>query len=284
MDVGIGLPNTVPGTPGRTLVDWARRAEELGFSSLATIGRVAYPSYDSMATLAAAAAVTDRIGLVSNVLLIPTHDPVMIAKAAASVDQISGGRFTLGIGVGTRDDDYAATGVSFEDRGKRADRNLEIMHRAWAGELVEGARKPVSPTPVSGAVPVIVGGSSDAAIRRAVRWGVGWTAGGSSPDQVGPFGERVRRAWREAGRDGDPKIMALVYFALGGTEQDGLGNLTDYYGDFGRMIHEHMPKTAEDARATAAVFEEAGVDELLFDPTVWDPKQVDLLAEAVLSG
>ena len=89
MKIGIGLPNTIPGTPGRMLVEWARHAEDLGFSSLATIGRVAYPSYDTMATLAAAGAVTERIGLVSNVLLIPTHDPVMIAKAAASVAIVS---------------------------------------------------------------------------------------------------------------------------------------------------------------------------------------------------
>ncbi|HVM11795.1 MAG TPA: LLM class flavin-dependent oxidoreductase [Actinomycetota bacterium] len=282
MKIGIGLPNTIPGTPGRMLVEWARHAEDLGFSSLATIGRVAYPSYDTMATLAAAGAVTERIGLVSNVLLIPTHDPVMIAKAAASVDQISGGRFTMGIGVGTRDDDYQAAGVPFEERGKRADRSLEVIHRAWAGELVEGARKPVTPAPIAGTVPIIVGGSSDAAIRRTVRWGIGWTAGGSAPQQVGPFAERVRAAWKEAGREGEPKIMALAYYALGGAEQEGLASLTDYYGDFGPKIFEYMPKSPEDIRTTAKMFEDAGVDELVFDPTVADLKQVDLLAEAAL--
>lgn len=281
MDIGIGLPNAVPRTPGRMLVEWARRAEALGFSSVATIGRVAYPSYDTIAALAAAAAVTERIALVSNILLIPTHDPVMLAKAAASVDQISGGRFILGIGVGTRDDDYQAAGVPFEERGRRADRNLGIMHRAWAGEPVEGARKAVAPTPVHGAVPVIVGGRSEAAIRRAVRWGIGWTAGGSDPDQTGPFAEKVRRAWREAGREGEPKIMALVYYALGGADEEGLANLTDYYGEFGPRIAEHMPTTPEEARAAAARFEAAGVDELVFDPTVADLRQVELLAEAV---
>src|SRR5690349_19538048 len=111
MQIGIGLPNPIPGTQGRTLVEWARRAEERGFSTLATIDRIAYPNYDSLIALAAAAAVTERIGLLTNVLLAPTRKPVVLAKAAASVDQISGGRLTLGLGVGGREDDYTATGL-----------------------------------------------------------------------------------------------------------------------------------------------------------------------------
>ena len=101
MDIGIGLPNPVPGTPGRTLVEWARRAEERGFSSLATIDRIAYPSYESLISLAAVAAATERIGLLTNVLLGPTRNPVLLAKEAASVDQISGGRL-VGVASGPR--------------------------------------------------------------------------------------------------------------------------------------------------------------------------------------
>src|SRR5688500_18035824 len=108
MQVGIGLPNPIPGTRGRLLVAWAKRAEARGFSSLATIDRIAYPSYESLISLAAAAAVTERIGLVTNILLGPTRDPVLLAKEAASVDQISDGRLTLGLGVGGREDDFVA--------------------------------------------------------------------------------------------------------------------------------------------------------------------------------
>ena len=95
MQIGIGLPNTVLDVPGRLVIDWARRAEERGFSSLATIDRVAYPNYDSLTTLTAAAAVTDRIGLVTNILLGPIYNPVTLAKTTATLDQLSGGRFTL---------------------------------------------------------------------------------------------------------------------------------------------------------------------------------------------
>src|SRR5690349_14414260 len=101
MDIGIGLPNTL-GIGGKEIVDWARRAEERGFSSLATIDRVVYPSYDSLTALAVAAGATSRIGLFTNILLAPAYPPVWLAKATASLDALSGGRLTLGIGVGGR--------------------------------------------------------------------------------------------------------------------------------------------------------------------------------------
>src|SRR6266511_3291743 len=138
--IGIGLPSPVPGTSGRVLIEWARRAEERGFSSAATIDRIAYPSYESL------------------IVLEPTRNPVLLAKEAASVDQISEGRLVLGLGVGTRRDDYELVERDFGTRGKRLDRDLEIMHRAWRGELVEGAQKPVGPSPVRGGrVPILIG-------------------------------------------------------------------------------------------------------------------------------
>src|SRR5256712_6761952 len=118
MKIGIGLPNPVPGTPGQVLIDWARRAEGRGFSSLATIDRIAYPSYESLIALAAAAAATERIGLVTNILLGPTRNPILLAKESASLDQLSRGRFTLGIGVGSRPDDYEAAERGFGNRVK----------------------------------------------------------------------------------------------------------------------------------------------------------------------
>src|SRR5919199_256200 len=119
MRIGVGLPNTIPNTEGHILLEWARRAEAYGFSTLATIDRIAYPSYESLIALAAAGAVTQKVKLFTNVLLAPTRNPVLLAKEAASVDQISGGRLTLGLGVGGREDDFAASRQSFSDRGRR---------------------------------------------------------------------------------------------------------------------------------------------------------------------
>jgi alkanesulfonate monooxygenase SsuD/methylene tetrahydromethanopterin reductase-like flavin-dependent oxidoreductase (luciferase family) len=283
MDIGIGLPNPIPGTPGTRLVEWAQRAEAAGFSSLATIDRIAYPSYESLVTLAAAAGATARIGLVTNVLLGPTRNPVLLAKEAASVDQLSGGRLTLGLGVGAREDDFDAVGLAFQDRGKRMDADLDVMHQAWRGELVNGALKPVGPTPVRGTVPILIGGMSDKAIERTVKWGIGWTVGGASPEQGGPFAERVRKAWADAGREGEPKIVGLTYFGLGEAAlEKATGYLGDYYGDMGKQFAQWIPKTPEALQETARKFEDFGFDELFLDPTSADLDQIDGAAEAVL--
>ena len=160
MEIGIGLPNTVLEVPGRLMVDWARRAEERGFSSLATIDRVAYPSYDSLTALTAAAAVTERIGLLTNVLLEPLYHPVLLAKVTACLDQISEGRLTLGLGVGGRADDYQLVERPFGDRGRRFDADLELLHQAWAGQPVAGSQFPVGPPTTQGRVPLLIGGQA----------------------------------------------------------------------------------------------------------------------------
>jgi probable F420-dependent oxidoreductase len=285
--IGIGLPSTIPGAPGRLLVDWARRAEERGFTTVATIDRIAYPSYESLVALAAAAAVTERIELMTNILLGPTRNPVLLAKEAASVDQLSGGRLTLGLGVGGREDDFAAAERDFRTRGRRFDRDLETMHAVWRGEEVLGAGRPPGPEPVQDRkVPILIGGTHDRAIERAVRWGVGWTAGGSGADQVAEMAERVRRAWKDAGRAGQPKIAALTYYSmLDDRVEESRSNLLDYYGflgDWASRIADGAPRGKDAVREAARRFEDAGVDELMFDPTVADLREVDLLADAVL--
>ena len=285
MDIAIGLPNSIPGVPGRVLVEWARRAEERGFSSLATIDRVAYPSYESLVALAAAAAVTERIGLMTNILLAPTRNPILLAKGAASVDQISGGRLTLGLGVGSREDDFVATQQDYEERGRRFDQDLELIQGAWRGELVGGCPKPPTPAPARGRIPILIGGTADAAIRRAVTWGDGWTAGGGAADMVGPFAERVRAAWEAAGREGRPRIAALTYFSM--SEQaveESKRTILDYYEYLGPMAQgfaESIPRGAEAVREAAERYRDAGVDELFLDPTVPDVAEVDLLADAL---
>jgi alkanesulfonate monooxygenase SsuD/methylene tetrahydromethanopterin reductase-like flavin-dependent oxidoreductase (luciferase family) len=284
MLIGIGLPNPVPGTPGSTIVEWARRAEQRGFSSVATIDRIAYPSYDSLITLAAAAAVTERIGVATNVLLGPTRNPVLLAKESASVDQLSGGRLTLGLAVGSRQDDYEAAGQDFRTRGRRFDRDLELMHRAWKGEAVGGAERPVGPAPANGSsVPVLIGGMSDKSIERTVRWGIGWTVGGAPPEKGGPFAERIRAAWKEGGREGEPRIVGLTYFGLRDDALDKAREyLGHYYGEVGLRFAESIPKTPQALQETAGKFAECGFDELFVDPTVADIEEVDRAAVALL--
>jgi alkanesulfonate monooxygenase SsuD/methylene tetrahydromethanopterin reductase-like flavin-dependent oxidoreductase (luciferase family) len=285
MEIGIGIPNSVRGTGGPQLLEWARRAEAAGFSSLGTIGRVAYPSYEELTVFAAAGAVTERIRFVSNILVAPARSTAELAKQAATVQQLTGGRLTLGLGVGGREDDYRLTGRDFRARGRLFDQQLADLKRAFAGEpLVEGTA-PVVPDGTD-PVPILIGGTAEAAVRRTVDFGVGWTAGGTPPQMIAPFVQRVRAAWGDAGREGQPRILALNYFGLGDTAEQSRGYLLDYYGFLGpetaEMIAGGAHRSPEAIKDVIAGFEEVGVDELILDPTVGDPAQVDLLARAAL--
>jgi alkanesulfonate monooxygenase SsuD/methylene tetrahydromethanopterin reductase-like flavin-dependent oxidoreductase (luciferase family) len=286
MRIGIGLPNPIRGAPGHALVDWARRAEERGFTGLVTIDRITYPNYDSLTTLAVAAGATTRIGLMTNILLGPAYPPVLLAKSAASIDQLSGGRFTLGMAPGARADDFPAMGRDFHTRGRDFDATLELLHRAWRGEPVAGGDKPICPTPVrDNRVPVLIGGG-DKAIRRAVTWGDGYTIGGAGPDAAAEVFAKVRTAWAEAGRPGEPRLAALTYFSLGTDAEDASrAYLRDYYGFLGPyadQIAEMALRSPEAIRGAVSAFADAGCTELYFDPTVSSPDQVDRLADVVM--
>ena len=285
MKIGIGLPNPIPDTPGTILPAWALRAEQRGFSTLATIDRVAFPNHDSLIALAAAAAVTQRIELMPNILLLPTRQPVLLAKEAATIASISGGRLTLGVGVGGREDDFTITETSFAGRGKRADDMLELMTTAWRGEPVPGSAGPVVPALPAGTVPLIIGGNGAAAVRRTVEYGVGWTAGGAGPDHVAPMAARVRAAWHEAGKPGEPRILVLGYFSLGDEVTDrSYQYLRHYYGIFGNfaeVIAANALRSADAVRGAITAFTDAGVDEIILDPTVADLEQIDRLADIV---
>jgi alkanesulfonate monooxygenase SsuD/methylene tetrahydromethanopterin reductase-like flavin-dependent oxidoreductase (luciferase family) len=284
VDIGIGLPNTVA-ISGPATVDWARRAEERGFSSLSTIDRIVYPTYDSLTALAVAAGATSRIGLFPDILLGPLYPPVWLAKATASLAELSGGRLTLGLGVGGRPDDYAAMDRPMQRRGKLMDDTLDILSRAWAGESVTGDSFPVVPTAAAGKpVPIMIGGTSDAAVRRTVEYGAGWTAGGGGPEMAAPMVERIRREWQAAGREGEPRIAALVYFGLGDAEASR-ASLRSYYGflgDWVGAIVEGAVRTPQAAKDTARAYAGIGVTEVVFDPTVASVDEVDRLADAVL--
>ena len=234
MDVGIGLPNAVPGTSGAQLIEWARRAEARGFSSLGTIDRIVYGNYEPLIALAAAAAVTERIGLCTSVLLGPLRvNAAELAKQALSLHALSGGRFTLGIGLGGREDDYEVSGVEHEGRGGGSTRCWSGSRTIWAGDEIGPS--------IAGAPQLIVGGHADASFARAARFGDGWIAGGAPPDQYADAVEKLSAAWAEAGREGKPRTMALAYFSLGErAEEDARAYLGDYYAWLGEELAGFM--------------------------------------------
>ena len=140
MKVGIGLPGAIPGTTPQDLLEWARRADQGPFSTLSIIDRLAYDSYEPMVALGAIAAVTSRVRLMTGILLVPLRNAGMMAKQAATLDVLSGGRLTLGMAIGSRQDDYEASPAPCRNRGKHFDEQLAHMKRVWAGDVLsEGA-------------------------------------------------------------------------------------------------------------------------------------------------
>jgi alkanesulfonate monooxygenase SsuD/methylene tetrahydromethanopterin reductase-like flavin-dependent oxidoreductase (luciferase family) len=278
MDLAIGLPNAVPGTTGEQLAGWARRAEARGFSSLGTIDRLAYPNLEPLTSLAAAAAVTERIGLATTVLLGPLRvNPVALAKQVASVHAISGGRMTLGIGLGGRGDDYELAGVDTSTRGRDLDAMLARIEEVWEGEEMgpDGDSRPR----------VLVGGSVEASFKRAARFGDGWIAAGAPPDQFAEWRQGFEAAWSQAGRSEQPQNAALAYFSLGDrAEEDAKAYLTDYYAwlgeDTANFIAGSAAKDPDTVKQYVQAFEGAGCQELFLFPSSSDPAQVDFLADA----
>jgi alkanesulfonate monooxygenase SsuD/methylene tetrahydromethanopterin reductase-like flavin-dependent oxidoreductase (luciferase family) len=289
MRIGIGLPNTVPGTNGPLMLHWARRAEARGFAFLSTIGRVAYPSYDSLTVLAAAAGATSQIELLTNAVLGPTYPDAVLAKVAMTVAQVSGDRLTLGLGVGARESDYRGSEREFAHRGQAFDRQLEYLHRAFRGEPVTdgdfaGERRPVAPP--GNDIPLLIGGHGKRAIRRTARWGAGWTGAGGGPARAEPMIGPIRDAWRDAGRDGTPRLLGLAYFSTDSrrsSESDSyLRSYYAYAGDHATTIADGAVRTPHRIRAIVREFADIGMTELAFTPTVAAIDEVDGLADLVL--
>lgn len=280
MDVGIGLPNAVRGVDRRGIVDWARRADGAGFSTLGTIDRLVYPGFESLIALAAAAAVTERIRLATDILIAPLRsNTALLAKQAATIDQISGGRLVLGLGVGGREDDFEAAGVDFHRRGAIFERQLADLRSAWPSD---GG---VGPAPANGERPtMLIGGGADMAYRRAAEHADGWTLGGGPPEAFSEGLAKLKDAWSAAGRDGEPRTMALFYFALGdGAEQVVEEKLGDYYaflGDYAQQIVQSAATDEDTIKGYLSAFEEAGADEVICFPASTNPDQVELLAGA----
>lgn len=284
MKIGIGLPATIPGTPGGLLLQWAREADQGPFSSLGVIDRVVFPNYSPLIALAGAAGATQRIRLMTTVLLAPLHSAALLAKQAASLDALSGGRLTLGLGVGAREDDFQAAGAQFAHRGSRFEEQLATMKRVWAGEPLSQDVGPIGPKPVQpGGPEILIGGYSPKAISRVARWADGFISGGAPPQQARQGYEVALNVWKEAGRNGTPRFVASAYYALGENARErGSQYIKTYYtGPLGDAISGSMPAGPDDVKATIQAYASMGADELMLWPTIASLDQVQLLVDAL---
>jgi len=270
MEIGVGLPSTVRGASGETLLEWARTAEQAGFSSLATLGRLVYDSYDGLVALSAAAAVTSRIRLVTAILLSPLHgNGAVLAKQAASLDRLSGGRLVLGLAAGSRPDDFKAADVPMKGRGAFLERQVTEARAVWAGER-RGFAGGIGPTPVQADVPIMLGGHSPRAIERAARLADSWISGGGGVEMFAGGAAAFRAAWAAAERAERPRVVSLTYFALGPHASDLADRyLSEYYGfapPYAQLVLRGAAVGEAKLKETLARLEAAGCDEVLLAP------------------
>lgn len=278
MDVGVGLPNAVPGATPETVVEWARRADEGPFASLGTVDRMRYDNYEPLVSLAAAAAVTVRLQLVTCILISPLRETATLAKQAISLDALSGGRLTLGVAIGARGEDYEDDEFGRARRGDRLTDQLTGLRALW-----EDGR--MTPSRASREAPrLLVGGGSGPAFARMARLSDGYFHGGGPPRAFARAADQARAAWADAGRPGEPQLWGQGYYALGDAADAGREYLLDYYaftGPFAQRIADGLLTTPLDVREMVQGYADEGCEHLILLPAVAALEQLDLLADAV---
>ena len=287
MKLGFSLLNNQGIADAQALVGLAARADELGFHSVwvhdhvFNVGHVLErigdkPYYEPLTLLAFVAARTTRVRLGTSVLVLPYHNPIRLAKAAATLDVLSGGRLILGIGVGAIENEMEAMGTPFKERGKFTDEAVTVMRTLWSeedphfvGKYSQFSGMKFSPKPAQTPIPIVVGGVSHAAIRRAARTGDGWQPIGLSPEKLQQGIAVLREEARAAGRDAT-KIPVSPTLTLSAA----------------RAGRHALGTTEKEIAENGKAMDALGVDTLVVSGTTSDPRQaresLETVAKALL--
>ncbi|MGH7835783.1 MAG: LLM class flavin-dependent oxidoreductase [Candidatus Binatia bacterium] len=285
MRIALGLPSRVATASGELILEWAARAERGPFSSLVVTDRVVSSALEPLAVLAVAAGATRRVGLMTSVVIGPTRETTLLARQAATIDLLSGGRLTLGLGIGVRENDYLATGFPFRRRGRRLDEQLPILRRLWAGEPLSNEVGPVGPSAQRpGGPELLIGGYVPAVVRRIAASGDGYMApGGGDPESMLRMWREIESAWKEAGRAGKPRWVGASYFALGPNARDHASRYIGANYGYNPALAEQrlraLPATREAVENTIKRQADMGVDEFILRPCADDLDQMERLAD-----
>jgi alkanesulfonate monooxygenase SsuD/methylene tetrahydromethanopterin reductase-like flavin-dependent oxidoreductase (luciferase family) len=288
MDVGVGLP--MKAMSRDELVTFVRTVEDGPFDSVSLGQRLTFDSADPMIALTFVAAVTERIRLLTSVLCVPYHKEGVLAQQAATLDRLSNGRFSFGVGLGGRESDFAVAPESWARRGERFEQQLVAMKRIWQGLPPFEGTEPVGPTPLTpGGPEVIIGGMAPKPLERAGRLADGIRSFSTSTD-VDVHLQRyaiTMEAWQKAGRTGKPRLITATHFALGPNARETYeAHVRKYYGYSPELVESALsddpPTSPEAIRSVIERFRAAGIDELVFTATTADSlDSVNLLADVV---
>jgi alkanesulfonate monooxygenase SsuD/methylene tetrahydromethanopterin reductase-like flavin-dependent oxidoreductase (luciferase family) len=267
------------------MLEWITRAERGPFSSVVVTDRVVSQSLEPLTVLAMAAGATQRVGLMTSVVIGPTRETTLLARQAATIDVLSGGRLTLGIGIGVRENDYLATGFDFHRRGRRAEEQLPLLRRLWSGAPLSDKIAAIGPRSCRNNGPeLLIGGYVPAIVQRIAKWGDGYMApGGGEPENLLKTWRQIESAWQQAGRAGKPRWVGASYYALGPNAQDYASRYINanygYNPDLAARRLSSLP--ASDSAVEESIKRQAdmGVDEFILRPCADELDQMDRLAE-----
>jgi alkanesulfonate monooxygenase SsuD/methylene tetrahydromethanopterin reductase-like flavin-dependent oxidoreductase (luciferase family) len=276
-----------PDLDRKRLRDWCQRIDRGPYSSLAVGERISYPNWECLVCLSAAAALTSRVRIVSTLFVLPMHSAAWLAKQVATLDALCEGRFVLGVGAGAREEDFRTVGADFEMRHTRMEQQVAAIRRIWAGELPDGGRHAIGPSPQQPeGPPVHAGAMQPAAIRRVARWAdglIGWSTG-PDPAEVERSFALARQAWQQSGRS-RPHLGTGFWYALGPNARQQMDDYVErYIRIFGSAVAKAMQRkmiatSSEAVRNALAALADLGAEECILVPTSSDPDQLQRLED-----
>jgi probable F420-dependent oxidoreductase len=295
-NIGLCFVNPASQIEPAYVTNAARRCEDMGLHSLWVIDRIVYDNLEPLTFLAAAAAVTKKIRLGTSVLLAGVRHPVLLAKTIATLDFLSGGRVTLGIGFGSRENDFSAVGVPFEGRGSRAEEGTKLMKRLWTEEKVSHKGRffhvdnlTIGPKPLQSPHPPIwTGGGAEIALKRAGRLADGYICGSSAIQDFPAIWEKISGFALAAGRDPNKiEKAALTFMAIDDNKTKAVEACAAYLNRYYGKVRTDVEKTfvvgppEACAEKILAAFSK-GLETLIIGPVIADAKQLDLFEKKVV--
>src|SRR5262245_28391426 len=235
-NIGLCFVNPAPLTKPENLVNFAKKCEAMGLHSMWTIDRIAYDNLEPLTLLAAAAGATQKIRIGTSVLLPGLRHPALLAKTVTTLDFISNGRVTIGVGFGSRENDFTAVEVPFEKRGSRAVECVQLMKRLWTednvthkGRFFSVKNLTLGPRPIQKPIPIFAGGSAEVALKRAGSWANGFICGSSAIPEFPTTWEKIAQYARAAGRNPDEIEKAgLTFMAINDNTAKAVETLNSY--------------------------------------------------------
>lgn len=294
--IGLAWVNPAPLTKPESVVNFAKKCEAMGCQSMWTIDRIAYDNLEPLTVLAAAAGATQKIRLGTSVLLGNLRHASHVAKVVSTLDFISNGRVTLGLGFGSRENDYKAVEIPFEHRGSRAVEQVQLMKRLWSEDSVTFKGKfysvenlSVGPKPIQKPHPPIwTGGSAEVALKRAGTWADGFICGSSAIPDFPSTWEKIAGYARAAGRDPNRiRKAGLTFMAIHDDQSKAVRAVEDYVMRYYGRLRADVANTSLVGSPAAiaeriGAFLSRGLDTLIIGVADPDPRQLDLFSEKVL--